>query len=607
MAQEIEMKIKTVVETKKATDGVKEIEKGAKSAGSAIDQMTGALDKFTGGAITAFKSFTSGVKSGITSLTTFKGVLAATGIGALVVAVGSLVAYFTKTERGAEALRVIMATLSGVVGAFTDKAVALGESIYEAFNNPKQALEDLGDSFTYYFTEFIPNAVQKVIDGLGLLGKAIGLLFEGEFSAAADVAAEGFSKVADGITDINPLTAILKEVAEEVVEIGKQAIISGNAAGNLEKRLNALKKAERDLSIETANRRAEIKELNKEAEDTTKTYEERAIAAQKASDIESNLLKRRLQLARENVAIIREQNALSESSEEDIQKLADAEIALANIREQSLELQTTLQNKLNILKQQQEAEIATNLENSRLERLKEEDNAIREYKLENDEFVLEDLLAFEQRKRDLELEQTNLTEADKEAIKLSYLEKVAAAEKQALENSAKKTKENNDNDLAIAKANADAKSSLLNSVFQIGSMLGEKSVIIAKGLAVAQAGINTFQGVTSALAQTTDVTPTQSLRFANAAAVGVSGALNVAKILATKTNSSSTPSPSVSNPSSGGGISAAQQQALPSFNFINQGVGGTQNAGFKNKAYVVSQDIKDEAALDARITDLSRA
>ena len=355
----VELNIKTKVDVSNATKGTSEVEKGAKSAGSAIDQMTGALDKFSGGAVTAFKSFTSGVKSGITSLTTFKGVLAATGIGALVVAVGSLVAYFTKTERGAEALRVIMATLSGVIGAFTDKAVALGESIYEAFNNPKQALEDLGDSFTYYFTEFIPNAVQKVIDGLGLLGKAIGLLFEGEFSAAADVAAEGFTKVADGITDINPLTAILKEVAEEVVEIGKQAIISGNAAGNLEKRLNALKKAERDLAVETANRRAEIKELNKEAEDTNKTYEERAAAAQKASDIESNLLAKRVQLAKENVAIIREQNALSESSEEDIQKLADAEIALANIRAESLEMQTTLQNKLNTLKQQQDAEIAT--------------------------------------------------------------------------------------------------------------------------------------------------------------------------------------------------------------------------------------------------------
>lgn len=604
MAQEIEMKIKTVVETKKATDGVKEVEKGANKAGGAIDQMTGALDKFTGGAVTAFKSFGAGVKSGIASLTTFKGVLATTGIGALVIAVGSLVAYFTKTERGAEALRVIMATLGGVVGAFTDKAVALGESVYEAFNNPKQALEDLGDSFTYYFTEFIPNAVQNVIDGLGLLGNAIGLLFEGKFSAAADVAAEGFSKVADGITDIVPVTAVLKSVAEEVVEIGKQAVISGNAAGNLEKRLNALKKAERDLAVETANRRAEIKELNKDAEDTTKTYEERAIAAQKASDIESNLLARRVQLAKENVAIIREQNALSESSEEDIQKLADAEVALANIREQSLEMQTTLQNKLNILKQQQEAEIATDKENKRLEKLKEEDNAIREYKLENDEATLEDLLIFEQRKRDLELEQTDLTEAEKEAIKLSYLEK----EKQAAEAKKAQDKKDSEDRIKLEEAEANAKKSLTNAVFAIAADLGSKSVVASKGIAAAKATFDTYAAITGSLraSQASPGAAIPGYAIAQAVATGAFGFLQVKKILSTKANSAPSPS-GAGGGGAGGGTSAAQQEALPSFDFINQGVGGTESAGFRNKAYVVSQDIKDTAALDARINDLARA
>ena len=601
----VELNIKTKVDISDAKKGTDEVEKGAKSAGSAIDQMTGALDKFTGGAVTAFKSFTSGVKSGITSLTTFKGVLAATGIGALVVAVGSLVAYFTKTERGAEALRVIMATLSGVVGAFTDKAVALGESIYEAFNNPKQALEDLGDSFTYYFTEFIPNAVQKVIDGLGLLGNAIGLLFKGKFSEAADVAAEGFTKVADGITDINPLTAILKEVAEEVVEIGKQAIISGNAAGNLEKRLNALKKAERDLAVETANRRAEIKELNKEAEDTNKTYEERASAAQKASDIESNLLAKRVQLAKENVAIIREQNALSESSEEDIQKLADAEIALANIRAESLEMQTTLQNKLNTLKQQQDAEIATDKENKRLEKLKEEDNALREYKLENDEATLAALLEFEQRKRDLELEQTNLTEAEKEAIRLSYLEKEAAANKQASDNKEKQDAK----ELADAEALSNAKVGFANQVSGLVAAIAGKDSKIAKGVAVGQATISGIQGVQNAFT-TASASPLNAIIPGYAAIqAGIAGAfsaLQIKQILSTNPSKGGG-SPSAASRGVSGGTSAAQQQALPSFDFINQGVGGTQNAGFRNKAYVVSQDIKDEAALDARITDLSRA
>lgn len=601
----VELNIKTKLDISKAKEGTKEIEKGAKKAGGAIDQMTGAIDKFTGGAITAFKSFGAGVKSGIASLRTFKGLLATTGIGAVVIAVASLFSYFTKTERGAEALRVVMATLEGVLGAVTDKVISLGEGLFNAISNPKQAIEDLGNQFVYYFTEFIPNAIQKVIDGLGLLGKSISLLFEGEFSKAAETAAEGFVKVVDGATDLNPVTAIVKSVTEEVIELGKEAIITAEKSGALERRLNALRNAERDLAVETAKRRAEIKELNKDAEDTTKTYKERAEAARKASQLESSLLNERVRLAKENVAIIREQNALSESSEADIQKLADAEIALANIREQSLELQTTLQNKLNILDQQRKAENKADTENERLEKLKEEDNAIREYKLENDEVLLEDLLIFEQRKRDLELEQLDLTEAEKEAIRLSYLEKEAAAKKQISDKVAADNKKKDKDDLALAKANADAKTSLLGKVFQIGAMLGEKNVAIGKGLAVAQAGINTYQGVTAALAQTTDATPTQSLRFANAAAVGIMGALNVKKILSTNPSGGSAPNPSTS---AGGGVSSTPPPVdVPSFDFINQGVGGTQNAGFNNRAYVVNQDIRDQSALDERIRDLSRA
>lgn len=603
----VELEIKTKVDVSQAQKANKEVEKGAKQSSEAIDGMTSALDKFTGGAISAFKSFGAGVKSGITSLKTFKGVLATTGIGALVIAVGSLVTYFTKTERGAEALRVIMATLSGVIGAFTDKAVALGESIYEAFNNPKQALIDLGDSFTYYFTEFIPNAVQKVIDGLGLLGKAIGLLFEGEFSAAADVAAQGFSKVADGITDINPVTAVLKSVVEEVVEIGKQAIISGDAAGNLEKRLNALKKAERDLSVETANRRAEIKELNKDAEDTTKSYEERAEAARKASAIESSLLNERVRLAKENVAIIREQNALSESSEADIQKLADAEIALANIREQSLELQTTLQNKLNILEQQQEADRLSTIENARLEKLKEEDNAIREYKLENDEATLEELLVFEQRKRDLELEQLDLTEAEKEAIRLSYLEKEAAANKQKNDKKKLDDEKAAADTLKLEEAKANAQNSLTNSVFALAADLGSKSVKVSKGIAAAKATFDTYAAIAGSLraAQASPGAAIPGYAIAQAVATGVFGLLQVKKILSTNTSGTSAPSPTSSG--GRGGASAPAQSAVPSFDFINQGVGGTQNAGFNTRAYVVNQDIRDQSALDSRIRDLSRA
>ena len=91
-------------------------------------------------------------------------------------------------------------------------------------------------------------------------------------------------------------------------------------------------------------------------------------------------------------------------------------------------------------------------------------------------------------------------------------------------------------EIDLAKKKEQLKQDLVANTFGIINSFAEEGSILAKGVAVAQATMNTFQGITKALAETTDPTPTQSLRFANAAAVGVMGALNVAKILSTDTS-----------------------------------------------------------------------
>ena len=600
----MELNIKTKVDISNAEKATDSIEKGAKKSETAVSSLTNQLDKMTGGAISGFKGMVSGIKNGVTGLKTFKGALAATGIGLLITAVGSLVTYFTQTERGAEKLKVITAALGGVIGSVTDRVVAMGEYLFEAFNNPKQALEDLGESFTYYFTEFIPNAVQKVIDGLGLMGKAIGLLFEGEFSEAADVAAEGFVKIVDGATDLNPVTAVIKSVTEEVVEMGKAAIITAEKAGGLEKRMNALVRAERDLGVERANSRSLVKELNKDAEDTTLSYQERAKAARRATEIEQGLLAKQVAAAAERVAIIKEQNALSESSAEDIQKLADAEIALANIRTESLEMQTTLQNKLNILEQQREAEGATKVENKRLEAIKEADNELREYKLEQEELELQRLLEFYARQRELELQALDLTEADKEAIRLTYKEKEA----KMIEELSKKSEEAAKKDEEQEKAKVAMKKSLADQSLQLIQEAAGKGSKIAKGAAVAQAIISGIQGVQSAFtAANANIGATAgsfgAYPIAMASAAGAFSALQIKKILSTSTSGGGGSAPSVSSGGSGG--SAAP--TVPDFSFVNQGIGGTDNASIPTpRAYVVNQDIKDQSALDSRINDLAK-
>lgn len=80
-----------------------------------------------------FKGATAGAGLFSNALKILRLALISTGIGAIVVALGSLVAYFTKTERGAEAVERVMASMKAVVNVLIDRFAILGEGIYKLF------------------------------------------------------------------------------------------------------------------------------------------------------------------------------------------------------------------------------------------------------------------------------------------------------------------------------------------------------------------------------------------------------------------------------------------------------------------------------------------
>mgnify|MGYP003630090374 CR=1 FL=1 len=132
-----------------------------------------------------------------------------------------------------------------------------------------------------------------------------------------------------------------------------------------------------------------------------------------------------------------------------------------------------------------------------------------------------------------------------------------------------------------------AKIAIAGQTLNIIGMLAKEGSDLAKGIAASQATINTFLGVTSALsAPSTIPEPFGTiLKFANAAAIGVSGAINVGKILATKPVTTSAPS----------GGAGGRAPAPPSFNLVS----GTASNQISNslqtqepvRAIVVSRDV----------------
>lgn len=230
--------------------------------------------------------FVSAGRSAKVMFASIKAGLISTGIGALLVAFGSLVTFFTSTEKGAERLKVILSGLSATFNVLRDRVSTVGEALSNIFN---QSL----------FTTL----------------KQIGNAFKG----------------------------ISTEIKEDVT-----------ATMELTKRTNELVDAERKLNVETAQKRARIEELKLIAEDVTKEEGVRLAAAKVAFKMEQDLLDARVKNAEEAVAIQTELNNLSESGEEDLDALAEKEIALANIRAESATKQIELNNKINAIK----AEIA---------------------------------------------------------------------------------------------------------------------------------------------------------------------------------------------------------------------------------------------------------
>ena len=367
----------------KDIDGVaassKKAEASQEGLNDSIESGTGALNNMTGGAITAFAGVASGVKKAVLGMRTLKGAMMATGIGALVVLVGSLVAYFTQTKKGAELLQVATAGLGAIFGKITDVLSSLGEVLITAFTSPQKVLDSLLEKG------------QAVVDwGKDLWTmylKYVKLVFEGMkvgFIAAAIAAAEFFSL---GLADTTGLQKKLKEAKDAVVEAKDELVVAAKVvaepfveafvaakdavnnfvkdvsaavgqASALERRAIALKDAQRDLGVEFAQTRETMNDLRLVGEDTTKEIGVRIAAIEEAGALEADLAAKSLLLAQEAVDVKRAQNDITESTAEDLQALADLEIALSSAQIESAGKQRALLLKVNALYAEQEAKAA---------------------------------------------------------------------------------------------------------------------------------------------------------------------------------------------------------------------------------------------------------
>ena len=225
-----------------ATKAMDKLGKETKKAGESATIFDGMKKKFG--------DFKDGVGKVSNSFKGLKGAIMATGLGALVILLGSLISYFKNTEEGSRKLAIAMEAFGIIMGKIQDAAAKVGEMLVWVFTNPKEALMN----FVNLIKENIINRFEGLLELLPALGNAINQLFKGNFSAAGKIAADAMGKVVLGVEDITDkvtdAAAAVVEFANEVVVEVKHAVA---VATLLVDQFRAIRNAQQALIVEIAN------------------------------------------------------------------------------------------------------------------------------------------------------------------------------------------------------------------------------------------------------------------------------------------------------------------------------------------------------------------
>tara|TARA_B110000908_G_C10268383_1_gene467261 strand:+ start:18286 stop:20085 length:1800 start_codon:yes stop_codon:yes gene_type:complete len=590
----VKKEIEINVNSKGATKGIDDVSDSIEGASSATSGLSGSLDKMTGGAISAFKGIVSGAKKGVMAMKSLKFAIAATGIGAIVIAVVALGKAFTSSEEGQNKFAKIMGVIGSITGNFVDLLADLGEKIIWVFENPKQALKDFGN----LLKDNIQNRLEGMLEFIPAVGKALSLVFKGEFKAAGKVAADAVGKVTLGVESVtDSIVNATKATGGFIEELQREAGIAANIA---DKRATADKK-ERALLVERAeaNRdRADL--LEKAANKELYTAEERIAFLQKAGEIEDEITSKEIEAAQLRYDAKVAENALSKSTKEDLDDEAALKAKLIDLETAKLTKAKLVTSQIVGAKKQQAAE--EKAIQADLDKVEDEKDAAR----------LEAIKAEADARK--KITETTLAAQDLELLKTTdkYAALIASAEKYGIDTSALVTaqaedvnnikakydkvdsdrkKKKADDDKAVNAATLNAIGGALGSL----SELAGKDAAAGKALSAAQAVINTYTGATKALSQGGIAGPIA------AAGVIASGIVSIRKIYATKL-------PATAGGSGGSG--SAPRITAPSItprltldtqvsDLGNQITGSLGKAPLR--AYVVNQDVQTAAQMDRKI------
>ena len=614
MATEKKVIIKLEADSKQATKSMKDVEKGAKNAGKSAEDSGNAATA-AAGSFTIMGTSLNTVTFAMTKLktvakamfSTIRLGIISTGIGALVLVVISLLSYFTKTQKGADALKVVFNAIGAAVAVITDRISTLGSAITKVFSGDfKGAAEDVKGAFVGIGTE-IKNDMLLMAE----LTRRLQAVRDAEIAFGVERA------------KTNRTIAEARLIAEDENVAIEDRIVALNKANDLELETTAIaialakeKLAAKQLEVDMSESMVEDFEMLAQLETTLIDLETASFSKRKRLATAVETLRVEGEAAaksRHNAAKARAKERLK--LEQDFNKqLRNAQIA--NIEDEKTRLlakaqfdfalqkselkdkfknQKELDNLLEQLEISHNANIAS-INNDATEKaeLKRKEDSLKERddKIAIFDAGLSDELERLEIRKNLILENTDSTEAEKAAIIKEYDDAVAANEQTVQSRR-----------LKMASDTLNGLSDLMSTFQAKDKEKAKKLFKVTKALSLAQALVSTYSAGAAVMAETKG---DMFARIAGMIAVVGAGMAQVIKIKRTKFDGGG----AVDGGGGGGGGGGLQTiaAAMPA-GFAD--TGGTNSTDIASaisqqnqtpvKAYVIAQEVTDTQQINEEI------
>lgn len=585
--------------TKKATVNSEEMSSSMRGSSNAVLENGGAmglLNDLTGGyammvkdAVEASVLFTRSQKlaaiqqkiytavmgTSTGAMKIFRIALISTGIGAIVVAVGMLIANFDKVKKVVmnlvPGMAIIGKIIGGIVDAITDfigvtsdatRALdKMVESANASLKKNEHFLEANGDKYDQY----TQRKLRATID----YNKKVKELAEDEELTDR----EKLERIEDFRQKQN--REILKADSDREAERAKIREDAAKKEADEAKKFADEAKRKRDLEL--AKEKERVDAIAKIRDDYRKKQED--------AEAKSELDKINLEEERALAELTRLK--ATEEQKEEVRKFYD-ERRLEDLKKTTDELKQIEKDKI-------KAERDLELDQKQWSIDNETDPYI---KLQKEKYLLNEQAQIELENLQNQIENSRLSATERSNAEISYARVKQDLDQALADKERQYAEEQKVRDEAVANNRINVGVTSLQALAELGG----KGAEFAKGVAVAQAIQDTYKGANAAYSSMATIPVVGPALGVAAAGVAIaSGLLNVKKILATKSVEKGTPS------AAGGGGSVP---TAPSFNLV-QGTGANQIAEslageqVPLKAYVVSSDVSSSQALDRNIVENS--